>query len=159
MYGSTALTIGATNLQGVVSPGDNGPGNLTLTSYSVGNYGPTLAFSSNSVYAVEIPSASSFDRVTVIGTGAGTGRVTIASGATLNVSLWTPTNNVTLDATIIDTAMTNGANGLLTGSFSTINWSNTNGWSGLAVSQVDNDLHVTGSHSGPVAKGPVIMGW
>lgn len=159
VYQGSTFTIGATNLLGVVSPGESGPGNLTLSSYTTGSYGPTWAFASNSVYEVEIQGASLYDRVTVAGTGTGTGKVTIAAGAMLNVTLWTPTNSVTLDATIIDTSMTNGSNGVLTGSFTKINWSNTNGWQNLAVSQVDNDLHVTGSHSGPVAKGPVIMGW
>jgi hypothetical protein len=87
--------------------------------------------------------------VKVAGAGVGTGKVTIAVGATLNVTLWTPTSNTTLDATIIDTAMTNGSNGLLTGSFSTVNWSNTTGWSNLMVTAIDNDLHITGFYTAP----------
>ena len=140
------LTIGTSANQGIVSPGDSGPGTLTLSSYSSGNYGPVLAFASNSIYAVDIQNASSYDRVTVMGTGTGTGKVTIATGARLNLSLSTPTENVALDATIIDTARTNGANGLLTGSFSAVNWSNTNGWTGLVVTNIDSDLRVQGNY-------------
>jgi hypothetical protein len=146
VYQTSTLTIGTTTDQGVVSPGDGGPGNVTLTSYSssAGNYSPTLAFSGKSVYEVDIRGPSSYDRVTVAGTGTGTGKATIAAGAVLNVTLWTPTDSGTLDATILDT--TGGGGGLLTGAFSTINWSNTSGWSGLAVTKVDNDLHVTGRY-------------
>ena len=141
------LTIGAATSRGVVSPGDSGPGTLTMASYSAspGNYSPVLAFSSNSVYAVDFQDALSYDRVTVAGMGTGTGRVTIAAGAALSVTLWTPTNSVALDATILDT--TGGGGGLLTGTFGTVNWANTNGWSGLAVTNIDNDLHVTGGYT------------
>jgi hypothetical protein len=142
VYQGSTLALGTTTDRAVVSPGDGGPGNVTLTSYN-NNYSPTLAFSGNSVYEVDIRGPSAYDRVTVVGTGTGTGKATIAAGAVLNVTLWTPTNSGTLDATILDT--TGGGGGLLTGAFSTINWSNTNGWSGLAVTKVDNDLHVTGS--------------
>jgi hypothetical protein len=144
VYDSSTFTIGTATNQGVLSPGDGGVGTLTLTSYTVG-FSPTLAFSSNSVYAVDVQGTSSYDRVTVVGTGTGTGRVTIAAGAVLNVTLWTPATNVSLDATIIDTTSSNGVNGLLTGSFGTLNWSNAGGWSGLAVTNIGNDLHVTGT--------------
>jgi hypothetical protein len=143
------LTIGTSTNQGVVSPGDSGPGTLTLAGYnsSPTNCSPRLAFASNSVYAVDIQNASSYDRVAVVGMGSGTGRVTIAAGARLNVLLSAPAENVSLDATIIDTARTNGSNGLLTGSFSTVNWSNTNGWTGLVVTNVDNDLRIKGEYT------------
>ena len=155
VYQGGTFTIGTVTNRGVVSPGDvgvnGGIGTLTLTSYSpaAGKESPTLAFSSNSLYEVEMTGAASYDCVKVAGAGVGTGKVTIAAGATLNVALWTPTNSVTLDATIIDTAMTNGSNGLLTGSFSTVNWSNTTGWSNLMVTAIDNDLHITGVYTVP----------
>ena len=44
-------------------------------------------------------------------------------------------------------ATTNGGNGLLTGSFGTVNWSNATGWTGLAVTTINNDLHVQGSYT------------
>jgi hypothetical protein len=135
----------------VVSPGDvgvnGGIGILTLTSYSSGNFGPTFAFSSNSVYEVEMTGTTVCDRVTVAGTGTGTGKVTIAAGATLNVTLWTPATNVSLDATILDTTMTNGNNGLLMGAFTTVNWSNAVGWTGLVVTNINNDLRMQGSYA------------
>jgi hypothetical protein len=146
VYDSSTFTIGTATNQGVLSPGDGGVGTLTLTSYTVG-FSPTLAFSSNSVYAVDVQGTSSYDRVTVVGTGTGTGRVTIAAAAALNVTLWTPATNLSLDATIVDTATTNGSNGLLTGSFSTITWSNAAGWTGLVVTNINNDLRVQGSYT------------
>jgi hypothetical protein len=144
---SGTVTIGSATNQGKVSPGDSGAGNLTLTSYSSGNYGPTLAFSSNSVYEVEVTGTSTCDRVTVVGTGTGVGKVTIAAGAALNVTLWTPAGNATLDAKIVDTVKGNGTAGTLTGSFSKTNWSNTNGWTGLVVTNIGNDLFVKGQYT------------
>jgi hypothetical protein len=77
----------------------------------------------------------------------GLGVCVISNGATLNVALWTPTNNVSLDATIIDTRSGTGGEGTLTGSFSTITWSNAAGWTGLVVTNIGNDLRVQGNYT------------
>jgi hypothetical protein len=149
-YLANAMTIGDGSGNGKLSPGDigvnGGIGAITVMSYGT-PYSSTLAFSSNSLYAVDITGTSAYDRVTVIGTGSGTGKVTIAENVKLNVTLWTPSESVLLDVPVIDT--TGGGGGLLTGAFSTVTWSNAAGWSNLAVTAIDNDLHITGLYTAP----------
>lgn len=148
LYQANAMTIGDGSGNGKLSPGDigvnGGIGAITVMSYGT-PYSSTLAFSSNSLYAVDITGTSAYDRVTVIGTGSGTGKVTIAENVKLNVTLWTPSESVLLDVPVIDT--TGGGGGLLTGAFSTVTWSNATGWTGLVVTNVNNDLRVQGSYT------------
>jgi hypothetical protein len=150
LYQANAMTIGDGSGNGKLSPGDigvnGGIGAITVMSSGT-PYSSTLAFSSNSLYAVDITGTSAYDRVTVIGTGSGTGKVTIAENVKLNVTLWTPSESVLLDVPVIDT--TGGGGGLLTGAFSTVTWSNAAGWSNLAVTAIDNDLHITGLYTAP----------
>ena len=159
-YQTHTWTIGS---GGTVSPGDvgvsNGVGNLKCSS-SISN-NATLIFASNSTYVVDIAgtTTSQYDRVTVRDTGAGngTGIVQIVSGAILTVNLWTPAADLnSLDVTIIDTATGTGGEGVLTGSFSTINWVHERGWKNLAATMVNNDLHVTGQFVKP-AKGTLLL--
>ena len=159
-YQTHTWTIGA---GGTASPGDagvsNGVGNLKCSS-SISN-NATLIFASNSTYVVDIAgtTTSQYDRVTVRDTGAGngTGIVQIVSGAILTVNLWTPAADLnSLDVTIIDTATGTGGEGVLTGSFSTINWVHEQGWKNLAATLVNNDLHVTGQFV-KSAKGTLLL--
>jgi hypothetical protein len=159
-YQTHTWTIGA---GGTASPGDagvsNGVGNLKCSSSTSNN--ATLIFASNSTYVVDIagPTTSQYDRVTVRDTGAGTGTgiVQIVSGAILTVNLWTPAADLnSLDVTIIDTATGTGGEGVLTGSFSTINWVHERGWKNLAATMVNNDLHVTGQFV-KSAKGTLLL--
>jgi hypothetical protein len=159
-YQTHTWTIGA---GGTASPGDagvsNGVGNLKCSSSTSNN--ATLIFASNSTYVVDIAgtTTSQYDRVTVRDTGAGTGTgiVQIVSGAILTVNLWTPAADLnSLDVTIIDTATGTGGEGVLTGSFSTINWVHERGWKNLAATMVNNDLHVTGQFV-KSAKGTLLL--
>ena len=148
---TTQWDVGAT---GNVSPGDTGVGQLKVTAdpyQSGGDFNATVRFLSGATYSAEVlgdgGSLYTNDSLVVYGDGAGTGIVTIASGTTCNITLWTPTNNVSLDATIIDTRTGTGGEGTLTGSFSTVSWSNAAGWTGLVVTNIGNDLRVQGNYT------------
>jgi hypothetical protein len=144
---------------GTMSPGEagvsGGVGNLKVAATtSVTNYTATLRFRSGSKYDCAFAGLGGAmytnDCITVTGMLNGLGVCVISNGAALNVALWTPTNSVTLDATIIDTRSGAGGEGALTGTFSTVTWSNVTGWSNLMVTAIDNDLHITGFYTAPV---------
>ena len=151
LYRSSLLTIG-NGTGGTVSPGDdgvnNGVGMIAVSNYSstAGNNSPGVRFVSNSTYRVNIAgtAAAQYDRMTVTPSGAyvGTGRVDVVAGAVLDITLWTPPGAATLDATIIDCP--GGVSGEFSGRFTTTNWHNIAGWKDLAVTVIDNDLHVSG---------------
>jgi hypothetical protein len=157
VYQAGILTVGNGTLdtpgRGWWSPGDVGI-NDDVGVATFGNegasagYSPTLRFASNSVFVADIRGVTPdrYDRTVAFGMGSGTGKVNIVTGAILTVNLWTPPGRATLNAKIIDTATGTGGNGLLTGSFSHVNWVNAGAWQNLGVTVADNDLYVTGEH-------------
>ena len=133
-------------LNGALSPGDS-VGNIDAYSTSGGgDQTPRLQFATGSTYVVDIMGTTNaeYDYFTITGKNDGTGRIDIQSGATLDITLWTPSDNTTLDATILSALTGNGAPGQLTGSFDNVVWNASGAWKHLAVTQIGQDLHVTG---------------
>lgn len=133
---------------GILSPGEagvnNGAGNLAVTNGETG-YLVGLKFASNSTYEVDIRGTANtqYDSVSVRGFGTSIGRAEITSGAMLTVNLWTPAADTTLDATILHCGSSGGS---VSGLFSRVTWNADSRWKGLAVTNVSNDVHVTGDY-------------
>lgn len=153
-FGSDTFSGAGTNIlgegTGVLSPGDGvgGLGTVTMAATGTNSLQHICVFSSNSTYIVDINGTASneCDSLVVAGASTGAGKVQIVNGAILTVNLWTPPTQMILNTKIIDTRTGTGGDGVLTGSFSQINWVNASGWQNLGVTVVNGDLYVTGEH-------------
>lgn len=151
-YGTADWAVSGTgNMKPGATPG--AAGTLTVAAGNQagagGNNSSSLTFNSNATYTADITGTGTgaFDQIVVKGYNAGVGNITINNGAKLEVNLFKPTVNTSLDVVIIDASGT-ATGSPFTGLGSSITWNIASGpgtWSSLQTSWSGPDLHVTGT--------------